>query len=164
MIAAIRKKLEQREEGFTLIELLIVVIIIGILAAVAIPTFLAQRERGWAAAAQSDARNVAIQLETFLINNGTYGDTPATASFPLADPGPTVPTQATNPLTGFKPSKGVYIAVASSGVNYCIATRHASSPAADTMYLQNTGSLTRLGSSSLPTTPVACPAPGVPAS
>jgi type IV pilus assembly protein PilA len=161
MIAAIRKKLEQREEGFTLIELLIVVIIIGILAAVAIPTFLAQRERGWAAAAQSDARNAAIQLETFLINNGTYGTSPATASFALAA---TAPAASTNALVGFKPSKGVYTHVVSSGVNYCIVTRHASSPAEDTMYLQNTGSLTRLGTNGsgvVNTLPAGCTAPTI---
>ena len=61
------------EPGFTLIELLVVVIIIGILAAIAIPTFLSQRERGWQAQLTSDVRNAILDVEAgFVASGGTY--------------------------------------------------------------------------------------------
>ena len=72
LFLAIRKRLDQDDLGFTLIELLIVVIIIGILAAIAIPAFLNQRERAWRAAMQSDIRNLAVEAETYFTDGQTY--------------------------------------------------------------------------------------------
>ena len=62
----------QNEDGFTLIELLVVVIIIGILAAIAIPSFLGQRQRAQNAASQSIVRNAQSSIETAYVDTQDY--------------------------------------------------------------------------------------------
>lgn len=60
------------KKGFTLIELLIVVAIIGILAAIAIPQFAAYRMRGYNSAANSDLKNLKTSLEAYFTDNQKY--------------------------------------------------------------------------------------------
>lgn len=59
-------------QGFTLIELLIVVAIIAILAAIAIPNFLAAQIRAKVSRAQSEQRTTATALESYMVDNNTY--------------------------------------------------------------------------------------------
>jgi type IV pilus assembly protein PilA len=74
MLHTLRRRAED-EKGFTLIELLVVILIIGILAAIAIPTFLNQKSKANDAAAESLARNAATAMETYATNNnGSYAN------------------------------------------------------------------------------------------
>ena len=59
-------------KGFTLIELLIVVVIIGILAAIAIPKFANTKEKATLASMKSDLRNLVTAQEGFFSDNNTY--------------------------------------------------------------------------------------------
>ena len=71
MLQRIRNK-RQGQKGFTLIELMIVIAIIGILAAIAIPNFLSYRQRSYDSAAQSDLRNLMTAQEAYFVDYDTY--------------------------------------------------------------------------------------------
>ena len=101
-------------KGFTLIELLIVVVIIGILAAIAIPKFANTKEKAYLASMKSDLRNMATTQEAYFADFQTY------VSGTASNVGGT--TAAVN---GFVPSAGVSVtAAATAGTGWSTTSWH----------------------------------------
>ena len=114
--------LKKEQGGFTLIELMIVVAIIGILAAIAIPQFAAYRQKAYDAAAKSDLTSLALEEENYYIDQSTY-------------------TTVTGDLAGFTASTNVTITVTNPDLNgFTAVATHANSANSFT-YLSTSGGL-----------------------
>ena len=72
--------MHRNRKGFTLIELLIVVVIIGILAAIAIPKFTNTKDKAYLSAQKADLRNLATAQEQFFADSSKYKDVDVTGS------------------------------------------------------------------------------------
>jgi type IV pilus assembly protein PilA len=110
------------ERGFTLIELLVAVLIIGILAAIAIPSFLNQRTKGFDASAKELARTAQTAAETIATDNaGSYASVSASqlnsyeATLQTAAGGNNAYVSAAGPLTGT--TAGYYVVAIAAGTS-----------------------------------------------
>ena len=98
--------LSTTRKGFTLIELLIVVVIIGILAAIAIPKFANTKEKAYIASMKSDLRNLVSAQEAYFSDNTTY-------------------TTSQTALNAYSPSAGVTVTIGSvTGTGWAATATH----------------------------------------
>ncbi|MGQ0465198.1 MAG: type II secretion system protein [Sporichthyaceae bacterium] len=111
------------DRGFTLIEILVVIVIIGVLAAVAIPVFLSQRKKAFEAGEKSDARAIATQLESYYADAQAYP-----ASLPLT--GDRIAFATPDPddveeVVVLSPNNTAAVYLSAAGASYCVVVGNA---------------------------------------
>ncbi len=115
----------RRDDGFTIAELVIVVLIIGLLAGIAMPPFLARREKAWETAVQSDLRNAGLHVRASHDETTDY---------------------AAGDLAGYTGSPGVTVAFGRGRATFCLEAEHAGIPGATWAYDSGVGGLMGRGS------------------
>ncbi len=160
MLTAIKQRRDREDEGFTLIELMVVVLIIAILLAIAIPTFLGARNSANARSAQSNLRNADTAEQTYWTNNQAWDtaltdtqgvsveETALKWSTAAVAPGNNVSVAADTAANGV-------VLTAAGKDNHCYTVEVIDQPvagaaAAGTYYYEST----------LQTAPITCAAPG----
>lgn len=128
MLESLRRRRNDEEEGFTLIELMVVVLIIAILLAIAIPTFLGARQRAQNRAAQSDIRNalaaekvVYTDIEAYTENTTTLASIEPSLTYLGGSTGTTAAVGVNEVGTGTLAGEAVCISkVSESGDNFSL--------------------------------------------
>jgi type IV pilus assembly protein PilA len=105
-------------KGFTLIELLIVVVIIGILAAIAIPKFASTKDKAYYTAMKSDLRNLVTAEEAYFADSTKYTSTVANLKFSVSNG---VNTPAINTGSGWWNATITHTQLTASGAECAIA-------------------------------------------
>ncbi|HEV3228290.1 MAG TPA: type II secretion system protein [Solirubrobacteraceae bacterium] len=114
-----------RDDGFTIIELLVVLVMIGILAAIALPTFLRQTNKGQDASAEANARTLAVQIESCNLDQNGYTmpacEQPTNAGIPTDPYGTTVPAPGHVAVASAAPGGYTIVSASASGGLFVIA-------------------------------------------
>jgi prepilin-type N-terminal cleavage/methylation domain-containing protein len=116
------------DEGFTLVELLVVMIIIGILAAIAVPSFVSQKNKAYETAMKADIQQIRLEIETHVMDDEAVGlrpgDRPHTAVVETAGGDVVIPLSSGNNLTNDSRTEGF---------DYCIEVTRGSGSSELTM-------------------------------
>ena len=130
--------MRSNRKGFTLIELLIVVVIIGILAAIAIPKFANTKEKAYVAAMKSDLRNLMTAEEGYFADFQAYGST-AAVNFTESSGVTVTATPAPPPAGRRSPTRSRPVPLAARRCEAC----HAGGPRSSTRSTSSSSSLRR---------------------
>ncbi|MDR1426309.1 MAG: prepilin-type N-terminal cleavage/methylation domain-containing protein [Bifidobacteriaceae bacterium] len=144
MMDRIWRSQREQDQGFSLVELLIVIIIIGILAAIAIPLFLSQRQKAFDASVKTDVETLGKEMATWFVDNETPPAAIAITGQTYTFDGAKVSNRSPGVVNGSDGSNTVISLTGSDGTgtagrdDWCVSLRHPNGTATGNTWSYNT--------------------------